>query len=188
MKPFDKKEAFWVLVILFVISLISFFNFKTSLRRSRDAERKADIRTISDGLAAYQKDFGFFPLSQDGKIVACKGSDTRVDEKGRILGLIPCEWGKDPLKDVLDENYPAYIETLPDDPYYDRGYTFTYFSNASRFQVYASLEGEDEAEFDPKIVARAVFCGVKLCNYGLSSGTTPLDKSIEEYENELRNE
>jgi len=37
-----------------------------------------------------------------------------------------------------------------------------------------------------KIVKRNISCGVKVCNYGRSYSTTPLDKSLEEYENEIR--
>jgi len=29
-------------------------------------------------------------------------------------------------------------------------------------------------------------CGAKTCNYGISDGETPLDISVEEYENILR--
>ncbi|MFZ5932788.1 MAG: type IV pilin protein [Patescibacteria group bacterium] len=185
MRPFSKVELFWVLTILIAISLASLANFRVSLRRSRDVERKAGLRDVYNALESYQKDFGFFPLASEGKIVACKGVDTKIDAKGNIVGLVPCEWGKDSLVDVFDASFPSYLKTLPDDPFAAKGLTYVYFSSGTRFQIYASLEGEDEPEYDPKIVARSVSCGVRLCNFGLAYGNTPLDKSIEEYENEM---
>jgi type II secretory pathway pseudopilin PulG len=185
MKFFTKKEIAGILLIFGFIFLISFSNFKVSLRKARDFQRKNDLRALYNGLSAYQKDWNTFPLSLEGKIVACKGADTFKDEEGSVFNLYPCEWGKDALKDVFDANYPAYIPLLPQDPQQAKGNSYLYLSNGKRFQIYIVLEGEDEAEYDPAIVKRNLKCGEKICNAGLAFGATPLDKSIEEYENEL---
>lgn len=170
MKFFTRKELFAVILIFSAIILASLSNFKVSLRRARDVQRKNDIRTVADFLALYTSDFSAFPLSDQGRIVACEGPETKVDQKGRITGLVACEWGKDPL---------------PRDPYFEKGFGYIYLSNANRFQLYASLEGADEPEYDQRIVARNLSCGSYICNFGIGYGETPLDKSIEEYENEL---
>jgi hypothetical protein len=47
------------------------------------------------------------------------------------------------------------------------------------------LEGEEEAEYRQDLVEYGLMCGERVCNFGKSSGSTPLDKSIQEYENEL---
>lgn len=185
MKFFSKKELLWVSIILLAIVGASYPNLKLSLRRGRDMQRKNDIRMVSDSLVRYQADFGVFPLSAEGKMIACNGPETKKDKKGRITGLIPCEWGKDALVDIFDSGSTPYISTLPWDPLQQKGPNYAYFSNGKVFQLYASLEGADEAEFDEKIVARGLSCGTKTCNFGLGYGATPLDKSIEEYENEL---
>ena len=185
MKFFSKKESLWLVVIILAIVGFSYPNMQVSLRRGRDMQRKNDIRAVSDSLVRYSADFGSFPLSQDGKMVACKGPETKKDKKGRITGLIPCEWGKDALADVFDPGSTPYIVALPLDPLSQKGFAYAYFSSGKTFQLYASLEGADEAEYDPKIVARGLTCGTKTCNFGLGYGATPLDKSIEEYENEL---
>ena len=174
MKFFTRKELLAVVLILGVVILASLSNFKVSLRRARDVQRKNDIRSVSDALIKYNEDFGPFPLAEDGKIVGCHGPETKIDEKGRITGLVACEWGRDALADKL-----------PQDPLFEEGLRYLYLSSGEHFQLYASLEGTDEPEYDEKIVARNLSCGSQICNFGLSYGATPLDKSIEEYENEL---
>jgi hypothetical protein len=74
---------------------------------------------------------------------------------------------------------------LPNDPQEDRGLTYFYVSNGKRYQVFASLERTDQDEYDPKVLARNINCGVRTCNFGRSYSETPLDISIEEYENEM---
>lgn len=182
MKFFSQHETRAVVLILALIALVSFPNFLTSLRRARDAQRKADLSAIYNSLLRYQADFGSFPLSQEGKITACKP----VTKRGKIYVFSICEWGKDALVNLTGPTYSTYIELLPSDPSYEQGVSYYYLSNGSRFQIYGALEGKDEAEYTPAIVGRNLPCGSKTCNFGRSSGQTPLDKSIEEYENEIR--
>lgn len=189
---FNKKESFGIFVILTVIFLVTCLNLLVSVRKRRDAQRKGDVRAITDALKAYQADFAFFPpSSSSGKIMACSpqvdDAETIKDEIGNpILG--PCDWGWDSLRDISDPTYPAYLERLPTDPHHRRGVRYFYISTGSHYQLFAALEGEDEAEYDEAIVKRNILCGTRVCNYGLSYADTPLDKSLEEYENEIRKE
>lgn len=184
MKFFSKNEVIGIAVVLLAVALASWGNFKLSLRRARDVQRKNDIRLVADSLLRYSEDFGAFPLSEGGKIVACKGPETKIDSRGIIRNLVPCEWGKDALADVFDPAYPPYVSTLPLDPQSPQG-GYLYFSSGRRFQLFAALEGSDEAEYDQAVVKRGLLCGGRICNFGLGYGGAPLDKSIEEYENEL---
>jgi type II secretory pathway pseudopilin PulG len=190
MKFFTRNELIGVIIILGIIGLISAYNFSISLRRARDAQRKSDMGTLTAGLVKFQEDFGTYPLaSSDGRILACKNppETPTKDSKGNwVINWIPCEWGKDNLRDVTDPSYPPYLAVLPVDPQNSEGVHYTYFSNGKTFQIYTSLEGQDEPEYTPKIAARGVSCGIRICNYGLALGNTPLDKSIEEYENETK--
>ena len=197
MKFFSKKETIGVLAILILIFAASLYNFRISLRRARDAQRKADLGQILNAVGAFQNDFGFYPPSLDGKIVACKkeGVENYIEHKDLLISnnneidlfeiYAPCEWGKDSLSDVFDAEYPPYIEVLPLDPQSSMGAYYTYISNKSRFQLYAGLEGKDEDEAQSVIAERNISCGVRICDFGRASGATPLEKSIEEYENEL---
>lgn len=186
MKFFSKSEFKAVLIIFAGLIIISTPNFIVSLRRARDAQRKADIGSIQDALFRYQGDFGTFPLSIVGKIAACE--PVTFEEAGGIKTPVfsPCDFGKASLADLADGSYPPYMKLIPDDPEASKGYSYYYFSNGSRFQIYGSLEGKGEDEYDDSIIKRAIACGEKICNFGKSSGKTPLDISIGEYENSIK--
>jgi len=190
MKLFTKKEWIAVFIILALVAVASFFNFRTSLMRARDAQRVADLGTLVDALNTYAGDFGFYPqASSDGEIVACKKEGAKVFKgmkiKDFLAALAPCEWGKDSLSDITDATFPAYLKNLPKDPKSATGYSFRYLSNGSRFQLYTALETSDSDEFRPDIVKRTLACGNKICSAGRASGATPLDRSIDQYEQEL---
>jgi type II secretory pathway pseudopilin PulG len=186
MKFFTKKEILGIIFILLAIGLACFSNFKVSLRRARDAQRKNDIGAIADALNRYQVDFGFFPLSSsDGKILACEPVTTEGKGKNKVYIFSACEWGKDGIRDLTDYNVLPYLKILPTDPQKDKGLIYFYISNGKRYQIFASLEGSDEDEYSRAIIKRNISCGTRLCNFGCAYGKTPLDKSIEEYENEL---
>lgn len=190
MKLFTKQEWLAVFIILALVAVASFFNFRTSLTRARDAQRISDLQEVVDALVKYNSDFGFFPSSTpDGKIVACKKEGASLYKgmklKDFLASLAPCEWGKDALTDITDASYPAYLKNLPADPKSSKGFAFHYISDGRLFQLYTALELRDSDQYAPSIVARKIMCGVKICNAGRTYGTTPLDKSLEEYENEL---
>lgn len=179
----SKFELNIVIVILFGLFLASGFNINGALKKSRDAQRKGDIRAIYDALWAYKRDFGFFPLSsEDGKILACLDKNEtklKFDENNSPI-FYPCEYGVDSLKDVTDNNYAPYLETIPKDPNSNKNYF--YIATHEKFQILASLEGEYEDEYDSWILARSINCGLEFCNFGRSDGETPLDISIDQFE------
>lgn len=180
MQKFSKPELISIIVILSLISIASFFNFRVSLRRARDAQRMSDMGSMVTNLDIYKNSIGsgIFPKSDGGKLVACIGPNTTKDpQSGDYLNLVACEWG---TKSLLGD--------LPIDPQSGQGITYVYFSDGYLYQFYASLEGTDEAEYKTGILKRKLACGKRICNAGKSYNQTPLDKSIEVYENELRQE
>ncbi len=85
----------------------------------------------------------------------------------------------------LDE-LSSFMRVVPKDPSTPSGYTYLYITNGRFFQIYASLEGgSDDSEYNAKIESRNLKCGQFVCSFGRASGNTPLDKSLEEYENEI---
>ena len=200
MKPFSRNETIGILIILLTVFVITTLNMKIAIRRSRDAQRRADVGAIDDALGRFQKDFGFFPpATDDGKILACKGSNfdevignikkdnENIDYNALRQDLRGCKWGEDSFRDVTDDSYPSYIEKLPIDPKSNQGLTYIYLSNTVRYQLFAYLEGGSEEEgYRQGIAERNISCGTVFCNFGKAYGNTPLEKSIEEYENELR--
>lgn len=179
MSHFSKSELKAILIIFLFLIAISTPNFIVSLRRARDAQRKADIGSIYDSLLRYQGDFGSFPLSINGKIAACEPVTFKKVGGIKTPVFSVCDWGKSSLVDLSDSSYPPYLKLIPNGSYY-------YFSDGSRFQIYGSLEGKSEDEYDESIIKRGIACGSKICNFGKSSGKTPLNMSIEEYENSIK--
>ena len=198
MKPFSKNEAIGVILILLFTFSVTFYNLRISVRRSRDVQRRSDLGVISDAILRFQEGFGYFPPSRDGKIKMCKGDNfdevvatlRQLEEFDRNLffeGLRGCDWGKDSFRDLTDETYEPYLKLIPKDPREAEGLEYYYISNTNRFQIYSYLEGEEaETGFNIGVVKRNLPCGQKTCNFGKSSGDTPVDMSIDEYERQLK--
>lgn len=171
MKIFSRQEAVAVLVILATLFVVSFFNFQTALMRSRDLQRKNDNGYLTKGLEEFKSDFAFYPPStKDGKISACNGG---------------CVWGKDPLRDMSDLSYPPYMTLIPWDPDTSLGASYTYVSDGEHYQILAALEDKSDVEYNPQIAALHIMCGTRICNFGRASMGVPLDKTLQEYDNEL---
>lgn len=197
---FSKQEIIVTSIILVLIVTVSLFNFRNSLMRARDVTRRDDLGAISNALGQFYEDFGYFPPGQDGKIKYCKADnfdkvlkdvqDDEVFDRNKFFeGLRGCEWGEDSFDDLLDDDYGPYIEKLPVDPKASEGLSYLYLSNGKRFQLYAHLEeGEDAQGYDTGIVDRQLLCGDKTCSFGKSFARTPLNISIEQYEEELERE
>lgn len=83
------------------------------------------------------------------------------------------------------EPLAEFLPAIPKDPQNSKGVEYVYISNGRRFQTFASLEDKNQDEYDETVEKRNIKCGVQVCNFGRSSGKTPLDKSLEEYENEI---
>jgi hypothetical protein len=199
MKPFTKKEIITVSLILFIIGLAIFPNMKAALRRARDAQRREDLGRLSEAINAYREKFSFVPPSDNGLIKACKGNNFNdvilqlnknklFDKNLFFSGQVDCLWGQDALKNLMDDNISPYIKTLPLDPKYKDGINYLYLSDTNFYQVYIYLEGEkEENEYNEGVVKRNLLCGTKICNAGKAYTGVPLDRSLEEYEQELIN-
>lgn len=186
MKKFSKQEVFGISLIFLLLTSVSIPNFVSSLRRARDQVRKDDMGALVHALDAYFADFGIFPpAAPDGRIMACKkpGDPVTKDKDGRlVVNFIPCDWSVDAIADVTQEGGKIYLPLLPRDPNFKKGPSYRYISDGVRFQIYVSLEGEDNDEFDAKIIARNLVCGNVICNAGRAYADTPTDTSLEEYQ------
>jgi type II secretory pathway pseudopilin PulG len=183
MKPFRKSEVISLVVIFAVLIAVSIPNFIISLRRARDQTRRDDMGVLTHALDEYFSDFKVLPLSSsDGHILDClsPGIYPVQGKDGKwTVDPVLCNWGTDPFADLFTGK--VYVSLLPRDPDYQKGVAYLYFSDGNRYQIYASMEGMDEAEIDPKIIARNLMCGSRVCNIGRSYNV-PDDISIEEYD------
>lgn len=189
MKFFTKEEIKKIGLILLILIGVSFFNFRGSLTKARNAQRNSDLTFIREKLEEFHSEVGYFPpAGGDGRIYACKGEGTVVNlEFKRLENPAPCRWGEDPLINYFSDTPKTILERIPVDPQNNEGVRYIYKSSQSRFQIYASLEGKAEAEYNEKIAALKIKCGARICNFGKAFSDTPLDKTLQEYENELLN-
>jgi type II secretory pathway pseudopilin PulG len=185
-KNFSRPEIICLIAIFLILVGVSWPNFVLSLRRARDQVRRDDQGALVHALDEYLADFGELPTSSpDGRIMDCEkpGDKPFKDSKGRwVINAIPCDWGKDALVDLI--NGKVYMSILPREPDYKKGATYLYYSDGQRYQIYATMEGADEAEVDPKIIALGLACGSRTCNVGRSYNV-PINVSIEEYDKQF---
>jgi hypothetical protein len=134
-------------------------------------------------LNVFQARYKVFPEStEDGKMKICYDSTGAVDIDKNGDNIIDikfatCEWGQD-----------SYIGRIPQDPHVAKGVNYFYVSNGKRYQLYEALEARDDAEYSKEILKRNIMCGNRVCNAGRGYSDTPLDMTLEEYENKLINE
>lgn len=186
MKLFSKEELVALLVIFLILIGVSWPNFSLSLRRSRDQIRRDDIGNVQGAIDAYYADYGIFPFSSDdGKIIACKdendNGEIKYDINGNVqIDMVPCDWGQDTWKNLTPGIDKTYLKVIPGDPDSDKGIEYKYFSDGSRYQLFASMEGIDEPGYDNKLELSNFECGKRACNLGRAHNV-PLYITIEEY-------
>lgn len=167
---FSKNEAKFLTFAFFFLIVLLTVNYSISLRKSRDSQRKSDIRFLYEAINRFQNTFGVLPKSVNGKLEAC---NPQINEEKTGYKFDVCEWGS-------KEKYFEGI--LPRDPKYKIGYEYYYLTDGRNFQVFASLEGKKEAEYNVSVLGRQLNCGKFICNTGITSGP-PLDNFMLEEDN-----
>lgn len=155
---FTLVELLVVMAIIGILAVISLANFRTSQIKARDAERKNDLRQITNALEAYMSDHGSYPVANSGRIVGCECTNQI------------CAWGGDINREFCDSNNTVYMKEIPDDvlgsdvagshPHY------CYSSDGIYFQLYAKLENSN----DPEAKGPYTCAGVSTYNLGIASG------------------
>lgn len=183
---FDFLKLFIIFSILF---FSSFLGFLSSIKRERDIVRNSDISVIAKAIEDYRRAFGVYPdSSEDGKIIACGGPQTDLfkDENGypvkeegavryKLTKLVPCDWGKDALRDALDGNYPPFLDRLPQDPLEEKGFSYSYKLKDGNYFVYVAYETKKMPDYSGRIFSQKISCGVKYCNAARTNGIAIVD-------------
>lgn len=186
MKFFNRQEITIIVFVLAVISVLSYFNIRVAQRRARDFQRRDDVNRVAQFLFEFHEEHGAYPpASHEGKIIACGeavGKEIDIGSGGSLFERLktnfsPCEWGWDSFFNTEHK--------VPSDPANSQGVAYRYIATPDHFQILTSLEGRDEDEFNAAIERRNILCGGHVCNLGKASPNTPLDISLEEYENGL---
>lgn len=156
---FTLVELLVVIAIIGILVTIGLVSFRTSQLRTRDAQRKSDLRQLGNALELFYSDYGVYPdADASGQIKACPynaGNSTS------------CAWDKD---SSLTDGKTIYMRQMPQDP----GGSIYYYVVANgnqEFKLYARLENTQDSSYPNDY---GVSCGNANCNFGISStNTTP---------------
>jgi len=144
--PYQERKhyAFTLIELLVSISILGILatvvlgGFRSSQMRSRDAKRKSDLKQVANALEMFYSDKGFYPVSSNGKIIACP----YYAPPGTS---VVCNWGlADYTSEFKDANSGVvYFKSLPKDP---SGFSYYYriTSDGKGFQLYAHLENNQD--------------------------------------------
>ena len=93
-KGFTLVELLVVITILGILATIGLVAFASSQARGRDVQRKSDLKQIATALEMFYSDYGVYPNSSSGKIMACPY--TSADPKSSVA----CAWGTSSFYDT----------------------------------------------------------------------------------------
>jgi type II secretion system protein G len=146
-KGFTLLELMIAIVILGVLATLIAGNFLTSLKKGRDAKRKADLEQIQRALEMYYEDKKVYPTSLSF------GGQLTDSVSGKI-----------------------YMQKLPNDPSSGMNYRYCVNSATSptKYQLYAKLENTQDLSIITPSPLTDCTSDCPNCNYGIASlDTTP---------------
>lgn len=117
-KGFTLIELLVVIMILGVLSSLIIGNFFTSLKKGRDARRKADLEQIQRALEMYYEDKRAYPTQAPGNGFIFNGE--------------------------FSEDGKTYMKKVPNDPIIGKNYKYVYDSENNGYKLYACMENTQQ--------------------------------------------
>jgi len=153
-KSFTLLELMIAIVILGVLSALISGNFFTSLKKSKDARRKADLEQIQRALEMYYEDKRAYP--------------TQAAASGFPFGGKFCE------TPTCSSNEKIYMQKVPNDPV--SSYSYQYQSDGTYYRLFSCIENTlDQGPGVKQTGYAGTNCGsCNVCKYGISSSNTTL--------------
>ncbi len=167
-RGFTLIELLVVLVILGILATIGLTSFVSTQMKSRDSERKSDLKQVAGALELYYADYESYPPSKSGFIMGCSGSTST-----------PCPWGSE-----FTDGKTTYMKFLPvgvsERNYYYRSVSVNGIANQG-FQIFSSLENPQDINCMPDEVGQpncakpvlpddpSITCGPETCNFAVTS-------------------
>lgn len=119
-KSFTLIELLVVIVILGILASLLAGNFFTSLKKGRDARRKADLEQVQRALEIYYEDKRAYPTQAPGSGFVFNGE----------------------FSDQV--NGKVYMKKVSTDPIGQNSYKYESDSNGSYYKLYACLENDQQ--------------------------------------------
>jgi len=177
---FTLVELLVVMAIIGILATVILGGFRSSQRRSRDAQRKSDLKQIANALEMFYSDYERYPSENQAKPLACPYTPSDPERSAQ------CAWGEGEMSDLVgEEKRTIYFKTLPKDPVSGQTYIYRTLYNNSAYQLYARLENpEDKNCIDGNCVDPVVSDGEPLecggtnlnCNFAVTSANvTPTE-------------
>jgi type II secretion system protein G len=137
-RGFTLIELLVVVAIIGILATIALVSFRYSQLRTRDAERKSDLKQIASALELFYSDYKLYPSAQaSGKIMACPYRPTAPATSSA------CDWGDDSSN--LTDGKTVYFRKLPQDPS-SGNYSYRVIKDGQAFQLYAHLENTEDKD------------------------------------------
>jgi len=151
-KSFTLLELMISIAILGIISGLIYGNFVNSLKKARDAKRKADLEQIQRALEMYYEDKKRYPVNLNFGDKLCETRNCLSNEK-------------------------IYMQKIPNDPVNNKNYV--YESDGTYYRLFSCIENNLDQGPGVKqngyVGTNCGNCGSSgLCKYGISSPNTNL--------------
>lgn len=177
---FTLVELLVVMAIIGVLVGIVGMNFRSAQIRGRDTQRKSDLKQISAALELFYSDYGKYPDSVDGNIMACPYIIGGVSEACSFDGDSEfCD------KDNIDSSCRTiYLKKVPSDPSSSLSYYYRVVPGSlnKKFQLYARLENSQDpncVDSNDCTVSAGYVCGTYDCNFSITSANTTYNEQDE---------
>ncbi|MFC1710221.1 type II secretion system protein [Patescibacteria group bacterium] len=177
---FTLVELIVVMAIIALLAVVALGGFRSTQFKARDGQRKSDLKQVSNALEVLYNDYGRYPGSSGGNILACSYNPDNPDDPTQPNISGTCTWGTSEMAWVEASNKTIYFRVLPEDPS-SRIYFYRSTNNGQRYQLYASLENTNDPDLitidlTAFAVGTAPNCGVNDCNFAITSANiTPFD-------------
>jgi general secretion pathway protein G len=157
---FTLLELLVVMAIIGILAAIGIASYGTVQSKARDARRKSDLENVARALEMYRNDVGSYPAA-----ISLDGSEFHNPTQPSVI----------------------YMQKTPEDP---RG-TYLYEPQSvgsgtnNAYLLYARLENTEDQKVlrDPPLTGDPAgydgkLCGLKLCNYILTSTNTSAPTAV----------
>lgn len=180
MLPIQKRSiafpGFTLVELLIVMSIIGVLatliggNFLSAQIRGRDAQRKSDLKNISQSLEIFFSDYNKYPNATGTQIEACPYNPAAGTGS-------PCSWGVVGSSSEFSDGKTTYIKVVPKDPTNSQNYVYRIVpgSNNQKYQLFSRIENSQDSDCINDNCTNPVSysCGTGItCNFAITSTNT----------------